>query len=59
MYLIMTSLNKNNVDNINYFEILATEFIKNLEKMTFKKFSSCYFLLAMSGISSKPLIFMC
>ena len=42
----------------HYFEFLSAEYIKTLDGMLINKFAACYFLLAMSNISSRPLIYM-
>lgn len=56
IYLLLTSLTKNDVEQKQFFEFISVEFIKRLDSIPVNKFASCYFLLAMSNISSRPII---
>lgn len=54
--MILSSMTQNSVNNILYYELIAVEFLKSIQKFNLKRFANCYFWISMGGVSSKPLI---
>jgi len=48
LHLFLTCLHKNNVINLNYYEMLSVEFLKLLNQYNIHHFSVIYFNLAMA-----------